>query len=132
MVTIDGMPIVSSLATVYGLFGIPSQLIDRIEIVKGPASSLYGSEAVGGLINIITKKPQNAPVFSGDVFATTKETKTVTLPATTGTESGTVSVGLLTTGKDLRFRLELDQSNNQISIEGFAPVLVERGRVEYD
>jgi outer membrane receptor for ferrienterochelin and colicins len=41
-----------------------------VEIVKGPASSLYGSEAVGGLINIITKKPQNAPLFSGDIFTT--------------------------------------------------------------
>ncbi len=70
MVLIDGMPIVSSLSTVYGLSGIPNSLVERIEIVKGPASSLYGSEAVGGLINIITKKPENAPVFSADVMAT--------------------------------------------------------------
>ncbi|HLL43719.1 MAG TPA: TonB-dependent receptor, partial [Segetibacter sp.] len=71
MVLIDGMPIVSSLSTVYGLSGIPNSLVERIEIVKGPASSLYGSEAVGGLINIITKKPTNAPLFSADVFSTT-------------------------------------------------------------
>jgi outer membrane receptor for ferrienterochelin and colicins len=70
MILIDGMPIVSSLSTVYGLSGIPNSLVERIEIVKGPASSLYGSEAVGGLINIITKKPQNAPVFSADIFTT--------------------------------------------------------------
>lgn len=69
-VLIDGMPIVSSLSTVYGLSGIPNSLVERIEIVKGPASSLYGSEAVGGLINIITKNPINAPVFSADVFTT--------------------------------------------------------------
>lgn len=70
MVTIDGMPIVSALSTVYGLSGIPNSLIDRIEIIKGPASSLYGSEAVGGLINIITKKTKNAPMLTADVFST--------------------------------------------------------------
>lgn len=70
MILIDGMPIVSGLSSVYGLSGIPNALIERVEVVKGPASSLYGSEAVGGLINIITRKPQNAPSFSGDVFTT--------------------------------------------------------------
>lgn len=70
MVLIDGMPIVSGLSTVYGLSGIPQSLVERVEIVKGPASTLYGSEAVGGLINIITKKPLNAPLFSADVFGT--------------------------------------------------------------
>ncbi len=70
LVLIDGMPIVSSLSTVYGLSGIPNSLVERIEIVKGPASSLYGSEAVGGLINIITKNPTNAPLFSADAFST--------------------------------------------------------------
>jgi outer membrane receptor for ferrienterochelin and colicins len=68
MVTIDGMPIVSGLSTVYGLSGIPNGLVERIEIVKGPASTLYGSEAVGGLINIITKNPLTAPRFFADVF----------------------------------------------------------------
>ena len=71
MILIDGMPIVSSLGTVYGMAGIPNSLVERIEIVKGPASSLYGSEAVGGLINIITKNPQNAPLLNADVFSTT-------------------------------------------------------------
>ncbi len=70
MVLIDGMPIVSGLATVYGLTGIPQALIDRVEVVKGPASTLYGSEAVGGLINVITKSPYKSPVFSADAFVT--------------------------------------------------------------
>jgi outer membrane receptor for ferrienterochelin and colicins len=66
-VLIDGMPIVSGLSTVYGLTGIPQALIERVEVVKGPASSLYGSEAVGGIINIITKKTANAPTLATDV-----------------------------------------------------------------
>ena len=70
LVLIDGMPIVSGLSTVYGLSGIPNSLIEQIEIIKGPASSLYGSEAVGGLINIITKNTRQAPIFSMDGFAT--------------------------------------------------------------
>nr|MBK9652861.1 TonB-dependent receptor [Bacteroidota bacterium] len=71
MVLIDGMPIVSSLSTVYGLAGIPNSMVKRIEIVKGPASALYGSEAVGGLINIITKDPVTAPVLKVDIAGTT-------------------------------------------------------------
>lgn len=69
MVLIDGMPIVSGLSTVYGLSGIPASILDRVEIVKGPASSLYGSEAMGGLINIITKSPIRTE-FTLDGFTT--------------------------------------------------------------
>lgn len=70
MVLIDGMPIVSSLSTVYGLSGIPNSMVKRIEIVKGPASTLYGSEAVAGIINIITREPSTSPRFKTDVSAT--------------------------------------------------------------
>lgn len=70
MVLIDGMPIVSGLSTVYGLSGIPNSMVERIEIVKGPASSLYGSEAVGGLINVITKSPENAAPFDANIMTT--------------------------------------------------------------
>ena len=71
MVLIDGMPIVSSLASVYGLSGIPTSLVERIEVVKGPASSLYGSEAIGGLINVITKAPEKAALLALDVSGST-------------------------------------------------------------
>jgi outer membrane receptor for ferrienterochelin and colicins len=70
MILIDGMPIVSSLASVYGLSGIPNSIVERIEVVKGPASSLYGSEAIGGLINVITRNPSKAPLVSADISGT--------------------------------------------------------------
>ena len=70
MILIDGMPIVSALSTVYGLNGIPNSLVDRIEVVKGPASSLYGTEAMGGIVNIITKDATKANKFSADLYTT--------------------------------------------------------------
>lgn len=69
-VLLDGMPIVSGLGAVYGLMGIPNSLIDRIEVVKGPAGSLYGSEAMAGQINIITKNPDQAPRLALEIFTT--------------------------------------------------------------
>lgn len=71
MVLIDGMPIVSGLSTVYGLSGIPNSVLQRMEVVKGPAASLYGSEAMGGLINIITKDPADKPELRLDLNGTT-------------------------------------------------------------
>jgi len=68
MVLIDGLPIMSGLSTVYGLSGIPQALIERVEIVKGPASTLYGSEAVAGVINLITRLPENMANLTFDSF----------------------------------------------------------------
>ena len=64
LVLIDGMPIMSSLASVYGFNGIPTSMIRQVEIIKGPSSTLYGTEAVGGVINIITKNPVELAPFS--------------------------------------------------------------------
>lgn len=62
---IDGMRVNGELNKAYELDRIPAGVIDRIEIVKGSASLLYGSEAMGGVVNIITRRGQND--FSGDV-----------------------------------------------------------------
>lgn len=70
MVMVDGMVNVSGLSTVYGLSGIPSSMIERVEISKGPASTLYGSEALAGVINVITKNPNKAPRAYWNVFYT--------------------------------------------------------------
>lgn len=70
MILIDGMPVVSSLSTVYGLMGIPQSMVRRIEVVKGPSSTLYGSEAVAGLVNIITNTPETSPRLKLEQTAT--------------------------------------------------------------
>jgi len=56
-VLINGRPVFSTLAGVYGLEEIPSEMVDRIEVVKGGGSALYGGGAVAGVINVITKRP---------------------------------------------------------------------------
>ncbi len=70
LIVLDGVPIVGGLSSVYGLSGIPSFLIDRIEITKGPASSIYGSEAVAGVIHAFTKKPTKNPEIQFQNFIT--------------------------------------------------------------
>jgi len=54
---VDGRRVAGEVANPYDLDRIPASIIQRIEIVKGPMSSLYGADAVGGVINIITKRP---------------------------------------------------------------------------
>ncbi|MBI1317165.1 TonB-dependent receptor plug domain-containing protein [bacterium] len=69
-VLIDGMPVYGNLAAVYGLNGIPASAIDRIEVIKGPNSTLYGSEALAGVVNIVTLSPERQPLLSADFMAT--------------------------------------------------------------
>ena len=56
-ILINSRNIFSNLASVYGLEMLPTEMIDRIEVVRGGGSTLYGSNAIGGTINIITKAP---------------------------------------------------------------------------
>ena len=72
-VLIDGMPIMGALASVYGFNGISPSIIDQVEVIKGPQSTLYGTQALGGVVNIITKNPSLTPIFSADVYAKSTE-----------------------------------------------------------
>ncbi|MDD4822840.1 MAG: TonB-dependent receptor [Bacteroidales bacterium] len=67
-ILIDSRPIVSSLAGVYGLEQIPQNMIERVEVAKGGGSALYGSSAIAGTINVITKVPtRNSADISHDI-----------------------------------------------------------------
>lgn len=66
-VLVDGEPIYSGLAGVYGLQQMGTSDIDRIEVVKGAGSALYGSSAVAGAINLISKEPTFEPCVTADV-----------------------------------------------------------------
>lgn len=56
-ILLDSAPIFSSLAGVYGLEQLPVAMIERVEVIRGGGSALFGSNAIGGVVNIITKEP---------------------------------------------------------------------------
>ena len=56
-ILMDSRPIFSSLASVYGLEQLPTGMVDRIEVIRGGGSALYGANAIAGVVNIITKEP---------------------------------------------------------------------------
>ncbi|WNJ20688.1 TonB-dependent receptor [Pontibacter sp. G13] len=57
-ILINGRPIFSPLTGLYGMEQIPTNMIERIEVVRGGGSALYGSSAIGGTVNVITKLPK--------------------------------------------------------------------------
>jgi outer membrane receptor for ferrienterochelin and colicins len=61
-ILIDSRPIFSALAGVYGIEQIPANMIERVEVVRGGGSALFGSNAIAGTINIITKEPTSNSV----------------------------------------------------------------------
>lgn len=54
---IDGHSVMSALSSVYGLEQIPASMVERVEVIRGGGSVLYGSNAIAGTVNIITKEP---------------------------------------------------------------------------
>ena len=56
-ILLDSNPIFSSLAGVYGVEQLPVAMIERVEVIRGGGSALFGSNAIGGVVNIITKEP---------------------------------------------------------------------------
>ena len=58
-ILVNGRPIFSPLTGLYGLEQLPTNMIDRIEVIRGGGSSLYGSSAIGGTVNVITRIPKD-------------------------------------------------------------------------
>ena len=70
-ILIDSRPVFSALNGVYGLEQIPANMIDRVEVVRGGGSALFGASAIGGTINIITKEPTRNSAELGHSFTST-------------------------------------------------------------
>ena len=58
-ILMNSRPVFSALTGVYGLEQIPANMIERVEVMRGGGSALFGSSAIGGTVNIITKDPLN-------------------------------------------------------------------------
>ena len=67
-ILIDSRPVFSALNGVYGLEQIPANMIERVEVVRGGGSALFGASAIGGTINIITKEPIRNSAEAGHSF----------------------------------------------------------------
>ena len=69
-ILVDSRPIFSSLAAVYGLEQIPANMVERVEVVRGGGSALFGASAIAGTINIITKEPiRNSAQLSHNIMS---------------------------------------------------------------
>ncbi len=78
LVLIDGIKINPGTIGGAALQNISPDIVERIEIVKGPRSSLYGSEAVGGVVNIITRSGAGRQYITGSVTAGQHDTRQAT------------------------------------------------------
>lgn len=72
LVLLDGQPLTGRVGGAFDLSRLPASIVERIEVVKGPQSVLYGTDAMGGVINIITRRPG-----SGSAHAMTAEASAI-------------------------------------------------------
>lgn len=115
LVLVDGVQVNSNTVGSFNFADLTVDNIEKIEILRGPQSTLWGSDAVGGVINIITKKGTGAPThsfsFEGGSFGTFRET---------GSSSG-----------DLGF-LDYSLTISRTDSEGFSAANENRGNTEED
>lgn len=114
-ILIDSRPIFSALSGVYGLEQIPANMVDRVEVMRGGGSALFGSSAIAGTINIITKEPLRN---SGELAHTTMLTGDGTVDNSSTLNASLVTdnrkAGLFVFGQN-RQRGDFDANNDGFS-----------------
>jgi len=93
-ILINGQPVYSGLAAVYGLQQLSTVDVDQIEVIKGAGSALYGSSAVAGAINIITKEPSFEPSTKVDLQFGSYNTNKYSVSSSLRNEKGNISVNI--------------------------------------
>ena len=100
LVLIDGVKVGSATTGTAAFQDFPLHLIERIEVVRGPVSSLYGSEAIGGVIQIFTRKGGGALTPSASASVGSRNTRGATASLAGGGEQGWFNAGVAHTRTD--------------------------------
>ena len=97
-ILVDSHPLFSALTGVYGLEQIPANMIERVEVLRGGGSALYGSSAIGGTINVITKEPLRSMAEMGHTITSlgcsNAFDNTTTLNASLVSDSGKAAIAI--------------------------------------
>ena len=114
-ILMDSRPIFSSLASVYGLEQLPAGMVDRIEVIRGGGSALYGANAIAGVVNIITKEPnRNSLSISNSSAFTEKGTYDINTNMNASVVAENQKAGLFLFGVQ-RNRQQYDRDNDGYS-----------------
>lgn len=114
-ILMDSRPIFSSLASVYGLEQLPAGMVDRIEVIRGGGSALYGTNAIAGVVNIITKEPsRNSLNISNSSAFTQQGTYDINTNMNASVVSENQKAGLFLFGVQ-RNRQQYDRDNDGYS-----------------
>ena len=93
LMLIDGVPLLGGLASAYALDGIPLTMIQQVEVIQGPASARFGSQAVGGVINVVLA-PLRSGTSSGSLGLDSHQRLTLTAAAGWGPSEAPWQLGL--------------------------------------
>ncbi len=122
LVLVDGVRINPGTIGSAALQNISPDLVDRIEVVKGPRSTLYGSDAIGGVVNVITRRAEQTGV-EVEVGAGSYDTRTARVSAVAAGEPGALAFGaswLDSTGFPTRTGDTVDRGYRNLSLSGSA------------
>ena len=127
LILVDGEPQVGRIAGKLDMARLAVENVERIEIVKGATASLFGSDALGGVINIITRKATSP--FSVQVSQTFEQNNTLDSRGALELQRDKLNA-LLTLSRNHRNPIDLDTSNLTTTIDGYANV-TGSARTEY-
>jgi len=110
LILVDGRRLAGRVAGKLDAETVPIENVERVEIVRGPQSALYGSDAIGGVINIITKKPAKEPALRIDL-------RNVSLPVADSSDAPALSA-LREQDLDASLDLPLGVTANRFTLSG--------------